>query len=193
MRLFAALLPPERVLAELGSVVDELRLLPGADALRWTGRPGWHFTLAFYGEVDDAVVPELSAGLERVARGSEPFGLAVRGGGQFGDGRALWAGAEGELAALRLLAERCEGAAREAGVGMREHRRYRPHLTVARSREAVDVRPCLERLDGFAGAAWTVGELVLVRSNLPGAETGAGTGEEPRYEAVARWVLGAGG
>jgi len=178
MRLFAALLPPESVLAELGSVVDELRRLPGAEALRWTGRPGWHFTLAFYGEVDDDVVPELSARLERVARGSEPFGLAVRGGGQFGEGRALWAGVEGDLAA------------------MGEHRRYRAHLTVARSREAVDVRPYLERLDEFAGRVWTVGEVVLVRSNLPmsGVPGPAGvSGEEPRYEAVARWALGADG
>ncbi|WP_369189559.1 RNA 2',3'-cyclic phosphodiesterase [Streptomyces sp. R08] len=190
MRLFAALLPPEDVLAQLGSAVDELRTLPGADTLRWTGRPGWHFTLAFYGEVDEDVVPELSARLERAARATGPFGLAVRGGGEFGQGRALWAGVEGDVEALRLLADRCEGAAREAGVAMGEHRRYRAHLTVARSREAVDVRPYVERLDGFAGRAWTVGELALVRSNLP---TSGAPGAQPRYEAVGRWGLGAGG
>ena len=190
MRLFAAVLPPADVTSELASVVEELRSFPGADGLRWTGRPGWHFTLAFYGEVDDDVVPELSARLERVARASEPFGLAVRGGGEFGQGRALWAGAEGNLAAVRLLADRCEGAAREAGVEMGQHRRYRAHLTVARSREAVDVRPYVERLDDFAGRAWTVGELVLVRSNLPRSGV---AGEEPRYGAVARGRLGAGG
>jgi len=190
MRLFAALLPPERVLAELASVVDELRQLPGADTLRWTGRPGWHYTLAFYGEVDEDVVPELSARLERAARRTEPFGLAVRGGGQFGQGRALWAGAEGDLAGLRLLADRCEAAARKAGVGMGEHRRYRAHLTLARSRDAVDVRPYLDRLGDFAGRAWTVDELALVRSSLPRSGV---PGEQPRYEAVARWRLGAGG
>ncbi len=118
MRLFAALLPPEGVLAQLGSAVDELQTLPGADTLRWTGRPGWHFTLAFYGEVDEDVVPELSARLERAARATGPFGLAVRGGGEFGQGRALWAGVEGDVEALRLLADRCEAAAREAGVAM---------------------------------------------------------------------------
>ncbi|MFI6401670.1 RNA 2',3'-cyclic phosphodiesterase [Streptomyces sp. NPDC050548] len=184
MRLFAAVLPPEHIAAELASRVEELRRLPGADALRWTGRPGWHFTLAFYGEVDEDAVPELSAALERTARRSEPFGLAVCGGGQFGEGRALWAGAAGDLAALRLLAERCE----EAAAG--EHRRYRAHLTLARSREAVDVRPYLDRLDEFAGRTWTVDELVLVRSDLPRSGV---AGERPRYEAVARWGLGAGG
>ncbi|MEV5527997.1 RNA 2',3'-cyclic phosphodiesterase [Streptomyces prunicolor] len=185
MRLFAAVLPPKDVTAELALVVDELRSLPGAEALRWTGRPGWHFTLAFYGEVDEDVVPELSAGLERAARGAEPFGLAVRGGGQFGEGRALWAGVEGDVSALRQLAERCEEAA-ATGV----HRRYRAHLTVARGRDAMDVRPYLDRLDDFAGRSWTVSEVALVRSNLPRSGV---PGEQPRYEVVGRWGLGAGG
>ncbi|AKZ56414.1 2'-5' RNA ligase [Streptomyces ambofaciens ATCC 23877] len=190
MRLFAAVLPPEDVTAALAAEVAALRKLPGADGLRWTGRPGWHFTLAFYGEVDDALVPDLSARLERAAHRTAPFGIALRGGGQFGHGRALWAGAEGDVAALRLLADRAEAAGRRAGVESGEHRRYKPHLTVARSREAYDVRPYLDVLDGFTGPAWTVAELALVRSNLPRSGV---PGEQPRYEAVGRWPLGASG
>ncbi|WP_405671689.1 RNA 2',3'-cyclic phosphodiesterase [Streptomyces sp. NBC_01530] len=198
MRLFAALLPPDDVVRELAAKVAELRKLPGAETLRWTGRPGlprggapgWHFTLAFYGEVDDDVVPDLSARLERAARRTDPFALAVRGGGQFGHGRALWAGAEGEVRTLRLLADRAEAAARKAGVPMAEHRRYTPHLTVARSRDAVEVRPYLEVLDGFTSRTWTVSELALVRSDLPRSSV---PGEQPRYEAVARWALGGAG
>jgi RNA 2',3'-cyclic 3'-phosphodiesterase len=190
MRLFAAVLPPPDAADELGRTVDELRRLPGADQLRWTGRPGWHFTLAFYGEVDEDVVPDLSERLERAARRTDPFPLAVRGGGQFGRGRALWAGAEGDLKTLRLLADRTEAAARKAGVPMGEHRRYKPHLTLARSRDAVDVRSYMATLHGFAGRTWTVGDVALVRSNLP---TSGARGEQPRYETVARWALGAAG
>ncbi|MDL5202251.1 RNA 2',3'-cyclic phosphodiesterase [Streptomyces sp. ALI-76-A] len=190
MRLFAAVLPPEDVAQELAAEVTGLRRLPGADALRWTGRPGWHYTLAFYGEVDDGLVPGLAARLERAAHRTAPFPLAVRGGGQFGGGRALWAGAEGDLATLRLLAERAEAAARKAGVPMGEHRRYKAHLTVARSREDVDVRPYLDALAEFRGRTWTVDELTLVRSNLPRSGV---PGEQPRYETVARWSLGAAG
>ncbi|MET7698037.1 RNA 2',3'-cyclic phosphodiesterase [Streptomyces sp. NPDC005485] len=190
MRLFAAVLPPQDVIAELAPVVAALRRLPGSDGLRWTGLPGWHFTLAFYGEVDEEVVPELSLRLERAARRTEPFALAVRGGGQFGHGRALWAGARGDLDALRLLADRAEAAARKAGVPMGEHRRYKPHLTVARSREALDAQPYVEALDAFAGRTWTVSELCLVRSRLP--KSGV-PGEQPRYETVARQPLGAAG
>jgi 2'-5' RNA ligase len=67
MRLFAAVLPPVEVVRELAAEVAELRRLPGADGMRWTERAGWHFTLAFYGEVDDELVPELTARLGRAA------------------------------------------------------------------------------------------------------------------------------
>lgn len=187
MRLFAAVLPPEDVTSELGSVVDELCGLPGAQALRWTGRPGWHFTLAFYGEVDEDVVPDLSERLARAAHRTDPFALALRGGGHFG-GRALWAGVSGDVPVLRLLADRAEAAARKAGVPMGAHRRYRPHLTLARSRSDADFEAYVTVLDAFAGREWTVGELCLVRSNLP--KSGV-PGEQPRYETVARWPLGA--
>lgn len=190
MRLFAAVLPPQDVSDELALKTAELRQLPGASELRWTGVPGWHFTLAFYGEVDEDLVPELSVRLERAARRTPSFPLAVRGGGEFGHGRAVWAGASGDLPALRLLAERAEAAGRKAGVEMGEHRRYKAHLTVARSREAVEVGPYLEVLDGFTSRTWTVDELALVRSNLP--KSGV-PGEQPRYEVAGRWPLGAGG
>lgn len=190
MRLFAAVLPPDDIADELAAEIARLHTLPGAEGLRWTGRPGWHFTLAFYGEVDDDLVPQVSARLERAAHRAVPFTLALRGGGQFGRGRALWAGVAGDLPAMRLLADRAEAAARKAGVEMGEHRRYKAHLTLARSRDAVDVRPYVEALAAFEGRTWTVAELVLVRSDLP--KSGV-PGEQPRYEPVGRWPLGGAG
>jgi 2'-5' RNA ligase len=187
MRLFAAVLPPEAVVRELASEVDELERLPGADGLRWTGRPGWHFTLAFYGEVDEELVPDLSERLSRAAHRTAPFPLSLRGGGHFG-GRALWVGVSGGVPALRLLADRAEAAARKAGVPLGEHRRYRPHLTVARSRAAADFETYVTALHAFAGREWTVRELCLVRSHLPRSGV---PGEQPRYETVASWPLGA--
>ncbi|MFD4571803.1 RNA 2',3'-cyclic phosphodiesterase [Streptomyces sp. NPDC058417] len=191
MRLFAAVLPPKDVVAELVRWVGELRVGVGdVGGVRWTGWEGWHFTLAFYGEVDDGVVPELSARLAKAAKRSAPFSLALRGGGQFGAGRVLWAGAAGDLAALRLLADRAEAAARKAGLDTGEHRRYRPHLTLARSRTDTDLGAYVDGLAGFTGREWTVGELALVRSSLPVSGV---PGERPRYEAVGRWALGGAG
>ncbi|MCX5397777.1 RNA 2',3'-cyclic phosphodiesterase [Streptomyces sp. NBC_00102] len=185
-RLFVAVLPPAGAVAELRAAVVPLRALPGARSLRWTGEAGWHFTLAFLGEVDEALLPDLYARLERAAHRSEPFPLRVHGGGRF-DGRVLWAGAAGALDALRLLAERAHAAARRAGVPMEEHRAYAPHLTLARSRTDVDLHPFTGALEGFGGTAWEVDSLSLVRSNLPVSGV---PGEQPRYEVVRAWPLG---
>ncbi|MFI8518764.1 RNA 2',3'-cyclic phosphodiesterase [Streptomyces sp. NPDC085481] len=189
MRIFAAVLPPPAQLTELARVVDRLAHLPGADRLRWTSRPGWHFTLAFMGEVDEALLPDLHTRLARAARRTAPFPLRMHGGGHFGRA-VLWTGAAGDLDEMRLLAERADAAARRAGIPMDEHRRYQAHLTVARSRTDLDLRPFAAALDRFEGTRWDVSELALVRSNLPGGGT---PGEQPRYETVATWPLGGAG
>ncbi|MFF3121310.1 RNA 2',3'-cyclic phosphodiesterase [Streptomyces sp. NPDC057908] len=186
LRLFVAVSPPDRAVQELRRAVDPLRALPGAGKLRWTGTPSWHFTLAFLGSVDEEVLPELRARLERAARRTESFPLRIHGAGRFG-GRALWAGAAGGIDTLRLLAERADAAARRTGILMEEHRRYSAHLTLARSRTEADLRPFVEALGGFEGTPWEVGELALVRSNLPVAGV---RGEQPRYEVIASWSLG---
>lgn len=121
MRLFAAVIPPEAAIAELAGAVRGLR----DDHLRWTAEAGWHFTLAFMGEVHDEVLPELHARLARAAARSAPFPLRIHGSGHFGH-RSLWAGAAGDLDSLRMLAERADAAARRSGVPMEQHHRYTP-------------------------------------------------------------------
>ncbi|MFF4644122.1 RNA 2',3'-cyclic phosphodiesterase [Streptomyces sp. NPDC001389] len=183
MRLFAAVLPSSDAVAELR---DAVQAVPATEGLRWTGEAGWHFTLAFMGEVADPLLPELHTRLARAAARTAPFPLRLHGAGRFGR-RALWIGAAGGLDALRLLAERADAAARRAGIPMEQHRRYAPHLTLARARhDHADLRPCLDALAGFEGTPWQVDALRLVRSNppVPGVP-----GEQPRYEVVGQWPL----
>ncbi|MGW5342189.1 RNA 2',3'-cyclic phosphodiesterase [Streptomyces sp. HUAS TT3] len=182
MRLFAAVLPPPAALEELRRAVDPVR----DRRLRWTSEPGWHFTLAFMGEVRDELLPDLHARLARAAHRTDPFPLRLHGIGHFGD-RALWTGAAGGLDTMRLLAERADAAARRAGVPMDEHRRYTAHLTLARGQGGTPMRPYLDALADFEGSPWQVTELSLVRSNLP---AGGVPGERPRYEVVGAWALG---
>jgi 2'-5' RNA ligase len=186
MRVFAAVLPPAEAADELARAVDRLRSLRDADVLRWTAQADWHFTLAFMGEVDDQLMPELSERLRHAALRTEPFPLRISGGGHFG-GRTLWAGAAGGVDELRLLAERGDAAADRAGVPVEGHRRYEAHLTLAVSRTETDLSPYTDTLDSFGGTPWEVTDLALVRSNLPAA--GASVGH-PRYETVFRCPLG---
>ncbi|MCW7986453.1 RNA 2',3'-cyclic phosphodiesterase [Streptomyces sp. SID8375] len=188
MRLFAAVLPPAPAIEELAAEVAQLKKLPAAGRLRWTGRDSWHFTLAFYGEVPEETVPELSERLARAARRRDPYELRIAGGGRFSD-RVVWAGADGDRPAMRILADAASAAARRAGLAMdEEHRPYTPHLTLARNRiPNLDLRPYASALKDFAGTSWTVGDLALVCSHppVPGV-----AGKQPRYETVGSWPLG---
>ncbi len=93
MRLFVAIEPPASVLTELAAAIEPLQA--AAPELRWTNRTAWHLTLAFLGDVDEAVLPELTARLERAARRHPPQLLAIEGAGAFPSpirARVLWAG-----------------------------------------------------------------------------------------------------
>ncbi|AEM88026.1 RNA 2',3'-cyclic phosphodiesterase [Streptomyces violaceusniger] len=191
MRLFAAVLPPDAAVAELAARVAALQALPGADGLRWTEREGWHFTLAFYGEVAEEVLPELHTRLARAAHRHRAHELRLAGGGRFDD-RVVWVGVDGDSEALRRLADSAEAGGRRIGVPMDRHRPYHPHLTIARARSsrhrsATSLVPYVDGLTDFAGRGWTVGELCLVRSHPPAPGV---PGRQPRYEVMAAWPLG---
>jgi 2'-5' RNA ligase len=212
VRAFVALIPPAGALAELADAVAPVRA--SHPDLRWTPAAQWHLTLAFLGEVDDGVLPDLTRRLARAARRHPPVQLALAGGGRFGD-RVLWTrvhpgppsgesrvpprrvaqlgpasrasgyGARSDgLGALARLAASVAAAARRCGIPV-DDRPYRPHLTLARGREGADLRPAVATLSAFAGSSWTAEELHLVRSRL-----GAGPGGTAAHEVVGTWPLG---
>ena len=182
MRLFAAVDPPAEAVALLAG------LLPRDSRLRYVRQDQWHITVAFYGEVPEAALEELSERLGRVAARTTPFRLSLAAAGTFparaSQARVLWCGLSGELAALSRMADRAVAAGRRSGAGL-EDRRFRPHLTLARARrEPVDLSSTVAALSGFSGPEWQVDRLRLVRSHL-GAVT--------RHEQLASWPLGAPG
>ncbi|MEV5705122.1 RNA 2',3'-cyclic phosphodiesterase [Actinoallomurus sp. NPDC052274] len=178
MRLFVALLPPETVLDEVEAAFAPHRA--AHPDLRWTRRPSWHVTLAFYGEVDERIVPRLLPRLERAA-GRHPRRTAIfAGAGAFprpASARVLWTGLESDL---RRLADSCAAAARREGVDVDEGKRFHPHLTMARARGPVDLRALVAELGDYEGSLWTAGEIHLIHSHL---------GRQARYETLHSWPL----
>ena len=185
MRLFVAITPPPGVLDELEATVAALR--PQWPALRWTARPAWHVTLAFLGEVSEEATAALGPRLGRAAHRHPGLPVSLAGAGAFpGPGRArvLWTGVSGDRRALEALARSVAAGARRAGAPPPdEGRRYRPHLTLARCREPVNVGPLVGALAGFAGAPWTAAEIHLIHSH-PGDP-----GNPPHYETLGTWPL----
>jgi RNA 2',3'-cyclic 3'-phosphodiesterase len=179
VRLFAAVDPPAEQVAALAAAVDRRD-----ERLRWVPESQWHVTLAFYGETAESKVETLRSGLERVAARTQPLSLRLAGAGTFprqqAKARVLWVGLDGDVDALRRLADRCAGAGRRARIAM-EDRAFRPHLTVARSRkDPVDVRELVARLASYTGEWWTVTSLRLVHSTL---------GAQVRHETLAEFTL----
>jgi 2'-5' RNA ligase len=187
MRLFVAVAVPECAADELDDAVAPLRQSwPG---LRWTGRDAWHLTLAFLGEVNEPVSARLVPRLERAAARHPRLSLSLGGAGAFPGAtraRVLWTGVKGEPRALPALAASVAAGARRAGAPPAEEgRRFQPHLTLARCREPVDVRPLVGCLSGYAGTPWTAEEIYLIRSHLPGGRAH----DRPRYETLGCWPL----
>jgi len=182
MRLFIALALPSDSADELDRLLTPLR--PAWPGLRWTGRDAWHLTLAFLGEVDEGHLGNLTGRLGGASAHHSPLSLWLAGAGAFparGRARVLWTGVKGDRRGLARLARSVAGVARKAGVPLaEEERRYRPHLTLARCRAPVDVRPLVEELAGFHGTPWVANEFHLIRSRL---------GAQPRYETLGTWRL----
>jgi RNA 2',3'-cyclic 3'-phosphodiesterase len=184
MRLFVAIVPPAAVLAELAAAVRPLQA--EAPDLRWASTSSWHLTLAFLGEVNERILPDLNTRLERAARRHPPQRLAIAGGGAFpapSRARVVWAGAAADNRALRALAGSVAAGARRSGAPPPdESRKYHPHLTLARCREPANVTTLTAALAGFSTSAWTAQSVHLIRSYLGG-------GQASRYEVIADWPL----
>lgn len=182
MRLFVALIPPDRILEEIEAAFAPCR--DGRPELRWTRRESWHITLAFYGEADERTAARLEPRLERAAGRHPSRDLAFAGAGAFPrarSARTLWTGVPTDLG---RLADSCEAAGRREGLGTGGRpstRRFHAHLTVARSRVPLDLRPDVAALEAYEGSPWAADEIHLVRSHL-----GAGA---PRYEILRGWPL----
>lgn len=182
MRLFVAITPSVIALGELERVVAPLRA--ARPELRWASAESWHVTLAFLGEVNEKATPRLARKLGNAAARHRALDLRTAGGGAFpkaSRARVLWTGLQGDLAALDVIARSVDAAARHAKVPPPDAGRiFRPHITLARCKEPVNVNDLVESLKSHTGSPWTADRIHLIRSYL---------GPHPHYESIGSWAL----
>lgn len=131
-RLFTAIDPPTATIERLRTFCDAQDVPFEA---RWTPPSNYHITLRFIGEVDAGQADALDAALARVEAAPftvAPIGLNVLPSRR--SPRVLMVAIEAS-AALQALYEAVSDALAEEGVA-RESRSYRPHLTIARLKNA---------------------------------------------------------
>ena len=139
--------PTEEERARLAAASRALR--EGGYPVRWVPPENVHLTLKFLGEIEEDLLPELSAAVEESVAGTDPFDMALNGFGAFPSLRrpsVVWLGIEPNDT-LSALQEKLERALEGLGFP-REDRPFRPHMTLGRTRKRA--RP--PEFGGFAEA-----------------------------------------
>jgi 2'-5' RNA ligase len=178
--LFAALIPPATVQAELAGLATPLA------GVRWTPAENIHLTLRFIGETDDAKAGHFADALTRVQ--VEPFILPVGGLGLFpsrGPAKVLWAGVGSGHTRLYQLRKQVDEAllAVDAGLAMPG---FHPHFTLGRLGEnygSKDLAHFLDRHKALEAPPFRVTEFRLMASELT-------VGRPPAYHTVRAFPLG---
>jgi 2'-5' RNA ligase len=130
MRLFLAIEPDENVRGQVGELIDTLRSqTPG---VRWTPREKLHLTLAFFGDVHESRVAELTARAAEVVYRHRAFDVTLAGAGVFPGWRkprVVWLGIQ-DAGALESLARDVAHFSDDLGFP-RDHP-FAAHLTIGR-------------------------------------------------------------
>lgn len=179
-RLFVALRPPPAIRATLLATTEE-----GVAGVRWQDDEQLHLTLRFIGEVARPQAEDIATALAGVVAPVPT--VRVEGVGAFDQrGRVdtLWARVV-PAEPLAALHRKVDQALNRAAVAP-DHRRYLPHITLARlARRGAHPAAVARWTEAHAALStpdFRLEHLLLYESHL----TAAGA----RYEAVARWPLG---
>jgi 2'-5' RNA ligase len=161
---------PESVRASILAAQGELgRALPG---VKWSRKiENLHVTIKFLGPVEEAKLESFGAALAESLAALPSFGIEVRGMGAFPSPRkanVLWAGVSEGGDRLGAVAAIVEETAARLGIGERETRPFRAHVTVGRSKQGVDARAALAPLETRAFGTASVDEALVFESQLGG-------------------------
>jgi 2'-5' RNA ligase len=134
IRAFIAVTLDSKVIDQIAAASHQLR--PEITGVRWVTPANFHLTLKFLGSIDDAAIEPIGATLREQLRLFPRFTINAKGLGVFPGPkrpRVLWVGLTGDR--LVSLASRVESALRPLGFTP-EGRKFTPHLTIGRWRDA---------------------------------------------------------
>ncbi len=187
-RLFVAVPVPSAALEACRRLIDGVRADPAGSAARWVRTENLHLTLRFLGATHPDRVPAIAGVMAAASRGTGPFEVELAGAGAFPEERrprALWIGIARGADTLAALADALDDGLAPLGLPP-DGRRFRPHLTVARTDAAGSAASAAAAVALRAAAedwrtAFLADRVVLYRSHLGGGP--------PRYEPLEAIAL----
>lgn len=165
MRVFIAIDVPEEIKERLATLQNDLH--SAGPSARWVAADSVHLTLKFIGEIREQRIEVIDAALAGLAW--RHFTVGVRGVGFFPGARSprvLWAGLKAPT--MEALAEQIDTRLERAGFE-REKRKFRPHITLARSKDGrleKELVAAVARLADVDFGSFTVDRLYLYQSTL---------------------------
>jgi 2'-5' RNA ligase len=184
-RIFCAFELPESLRLRLAKHATTVREAVPEAAASWSRPENIHLTVKFFGNVDQAKVPLISAALACAVKKFGPLEIQVGKTGVFprpSRPQVLWIGIEDPSGGLSRLHPRLEDECGREGFP-KEERAFRPHLTIARIRKPGNASRLADthlRIE-FASVEITLSELVLFRSEL--------SPKGSKYTAISRHRL----
>ena len=158
---------------ELKTWLDESmdKLSRSVRGVRWVRTGNMHLTVRFLGNIEESLVPEIGAGIEKIAGEMREFELDFGGVGGFPNlrhPRVLWIGVQGgEAQPLRRVHEAVELMLEPLGIKREAKKRFHPHLTLGRARgqgQTIPLTP--ESLPDLGTKSMKARTLTLFRSEL---------------------------
>lgn len=169
IRCFAAIEIPCTIQDKLAQIQDFLR--KRIRRASWVNPKNIHLTLKFLGEVEHTQLDTVEAAIRKVAMDHSPFSMRIGGIGAFPNlarPRVVWCGVKDGSAEISELANEINLELDRCGYPRDERAAY-PHLTIARIKERMDLRPftdAFQQYEEIDGASMAVEEVTIVRSQL---------------------------
>lgn len=173
IRTFVAVKINDDVARALIDLQSNLKRQLGGVQIKWSSRNQLHITLVFLGNVSVGRVEDLVGALDRACEGIGPMTFRVAGVGAFPSKdrpRVIWAGVDGDVAALSELQKRVASATYGFG-DSNEDREFHPHLTLGRlsrrsGAEELAAARALRSVSPATIGEWRAESVFLVKSEL---------------------------
>lgn len=177
IRSFLAIDLAEDLKPEIADVQKEFKKT-GAN-IKYVPSQNMHFTLKFFGNIDENMVEEISEAVEKVVKNYSSFDLSIGGCGSFPNQntiKVLWIGIDRNS----TIADLQKDLDREfKKLGFKKERNYISHLTIGRPRNGKNknqIKDTINSLKDLKIGTMTVSKISLKKSTL--------TPQGPIYEDI---------
>ena len=139
--------------------------------IRWVKPGNIHITLKFLGNVEENKIADIAKAVTVAVNQIKPFLVEIAGVGAFPNYRkpkVVWIGAKSDSDLLKLLVRQIDNEVHKLGFE-KEKRFFQAHLTFGRVKRLTGIAGVIKKLEqnkNFESGAFTVNEIVVMRSDL---------------------------